>query len=152
MGLQTPSISSLLLPGLGVFLIFCLLISSPMAFKLHPSMDMGRTGVSRPWSSGAPRGGEMIDVPSSSSSTQISPNFLVCPNCGLFFGDLVNNLGTIARSGTKKFREAIAAGANASMIWQFGIGFYSTIICEVLSMQYEEWTICFDIGLCVCDC
>lgn len=68
---------------------------------------------------------------------------------GMSHDELMQNLGTVAHSGTRRFLDSIAAGqkVDAQLIGQFGVGFYSAfIVADSIAVtsrragHHEAWT------------
>jgi HSP90 family molecular chaperone len=79
--------------------------------------------------SGGDAAGE-VEAPLEISLTTPDPNTLIIQDSGVGMSkeEMVKNLGTIARSGSKEFVENMKDDTASGIIGQFGVGFYSSFM------------------------
>ncbi len=60
--------------------------------------------------------------------------------CGMTKEDLENDLGTIAKSGSREFKARLESGADVDVIGQFGVGFYSAfMVSRKIVVESRAW-------------
>lgn len=85
--------------------------------------------------------GELVEPEIKIKCDSVSQSLIIEDSgVGMTKDEVVNNLGRIAQSGTKKFLEALGSGkADVNLIGQFGVGFYSGfLVADKMTVQTKS--------------